>query len=254
MEYNCLSPQLLTNQERMDYDTLSPSTIAQLSSLSSIFKNYVAEQEYSSIILTELEPQSTPKQYMEQESLDLTQQCLALKDNNPENNMYTNEWTKDKWTDFENKLLLSAVQNLKFNTPAQIASVVKTKSTKQVISHQQKLQLDRIYENTFGITKTGICEEEIIGTALEYIRNVLKINCNNICLNMNIQEHFVLKEGVLQLNKQLVRQMVRLPHKMVSAYKAIIAEIQKPIIALQFVAKKQNVNTGVAAMVIFVSK
>ncbi|CAL5981847.1 Myb-like_DNA-binding domain-containing protein [Hexamita inflata] len=208
----------------MDYNCLSPSLQTQLQSLSRIFQNYVAEQESPNISM-ESDPQNTIL-------------------------------NKDKWTDLENELFLSAVQNLKFNKPAQIASVVKTRSTQQVISHQQKfkIKLNRIYEEAVENVKNGTCEEETIGTALEYIRNVLKIDCNSISINLNIQEHLTVKEGVLQLNKQLVRQMVRLPHKMVSAYKAIIAEIQKPVIALQFVAKKQNVSTGVAAMVIFVSK
>ncbi|CAL6021075.1 Myb-like_DNA-binding domain-containing protein [Hexamita inflata] len=251
MEYNSLSPSLQTNLERMDYDTLSPSTIAQLSSLSSLFKNYIAEQENSSIISTELEVQRVLKKYQEQESPNMTQMCQVINVKGRKNIVYKNEWT-----DLENELFLSAISNLKFNTPAQIASVVKTRSIQQVISHSQKLKekLTRIYENTFENVKSGTCEEETIGTALEYIRNVLKINCNSISINLNIQEHLTVKEGVLQLNKQLVRQMVRLPHKMVSAYKAIITEIQKPVIALQFVAKKQNVSTGVAAMVIFVSK
>ncbi|CAL6021087.1 Myb-like_DNA-binding domain-containing protein [Hexamita inflata] len=208
----------------MDYNCLSPSLQTQLQSLSKIFQNYIAEQQSPNISM-ESDPQNTIL-------------------------------NKDKWTDLENELFLSAISNLKFNKPAQIASVVKTRSTQQVISHQQKfkIKLNRIYEEAFENVKNGTCEEETIGTALEYIRNVLKIDCNSISINLNIQEHLTVKEGILQLNKQLVRQMVRLPHKMVSAYKAIIAEIQKPVIALQFVAKKQNVSTGVAAMVIFVSK
>ncbi|CAL6016844.1 Myb-like_DNA-binding domain-containing protein [Hexamita inflata] len=208
----------------MDYNCLSPSLQTQLQSLSKIFQNYIAEQESPNAISMESDPLNTIL-------------------------------NRDKWTDLENSLFLSAMQNYKCK-PAQIASVVKTRSTQQVISHQQKfrIKLNRIYEESFENVKNGTCEEETVGTALLYIRSVLKINCNYISTNLNIQEHLNVKEGVLQLNKQLVRQMVRLPHKMVSAYKAIVAEMQNPIIALQFVAKKQNVSTGVAAMVIFVSK